>query len=142
MRIAVERPLTGVGAGAFMIAWPDFAPGDAGPPRTAHNTFVQLVSELGFPGLSLFVAAFVAGLIGVRQAVRAPGIAPFARGVQGGLAGFGVCSISTGLAFSWPLYLLLGLAVAAQREGANRRKNWFNHSTNWLNHSSERKVHA
>src|SRR5439155_268495 len=29
LNIAAQRPWTGVGAGAFMIAWPDFAPGDA-----------------------------------------------------------------------------------------------------------------
>ena len=106
--------MTGVGAGAFVVAWPSFAPGDAGPARTEHNTFVQLLAELGIPGLALFLGAFLAGVFGVSQAARLRGLGPYARGVQCGLAGFAVCSISGGIAFSWPFYLLLGISVAAR----------------------------
>jgi O-antigen ligase len=115
MEMAKERPLTGVGAGAFVIAWPTFAPGDVGEARTEHNTFVQLIAELGIPGLALFLAAFLAGLFGVSRAARVPRLEPYARGVQCGLAGFAMCSISGGIAWSWPFYLLLGVSVAARR---------------------------
>jgi O-antigen ligase len=114
MEIARQRPLTGVGAGAFMIAWPEFAPGDAGPPRTTHNTFIQLVGELGFPALALFLTALGAGLLGAARAARTR-LEPWARGIQCGLVGFAVCSLWGGLAFSWPLYLLLGAAWGAER---------------------------
>jgi O-antigen ligase len=117
LNIAAERPLTGVGAGAFVVAWPSFAPGDAGPARTAHNTFVQLLAELGLPGLLAFLGAFVAGLVGASRAAQLPPLTPCARGVQCGLAGFALCSLSGGLAFSWPVFLLLGLAAAAERLG-------------------------
>jgi O-antigen ligase len=115
LAIAAERPLTGVGAGAFVIAWPDFAPGDAGPARTAHNTFIQIIAELGVPALLLFLGALVAGLVSGSRATRARPLMPYGRGVQCALAGFAVCSVSGGLAFSWPFYLVLGLAVAAAR---------------------------
>jgi O-antigen ligase len=115
LNMAAERPLTGVGAGAFVVAWPMFAPGDAGPARTEHNTFVQLLAELGIPGLALFLGAFLAGLLGVSRAARRPRIGSYARGVQCGLAGFAVCSISGGIAFTWPFYLLIGMSVAARR---------------------------
>lgn len=115
LNIAADRPLTGVGAGAFMVAWPDYAPGDAGPARTEHNTFIQLIGELGVPGLLLFVIALGAGLVSAGRAARDPKLAPYARGVQCGLAGFAVCSLSGGLAFSWPVYLLLGAALAMRR---------------------------
>jgi hypothetical protein len=42
-------------------------------------------------------------------------LAPYARGVQCGLAGFAMCSLSGGIALSWPFYLLLGISVAARR---------------------------
>jgi O-antigen ligase len=112
LRIAAERPLTGVGAGAFVVAWPDFAPGDAGPARTEHNTFIQLVGEMGIPALCFFVIALVAGVLGLSRAARQPGLAPYARGLQCGLTGFVVCSLWGGIAFSWPLYLCLGAAWA------------------------------
>ncbi len=115
LAIAADRPFTGAGAGAFTTAWPDYAPGDAGPARTEHNTFIQLVGELGFPGLILFLLAYGAGLVEAGRAARDPRLRPYARGVQCGLAGFGVCSLSGGLAFSWPLYLLLGVALALAR---------------------------
>jgi hypothetical protein len=84
--------------------------------RTEHNTFVQLVAELGFPALLLFCLALGAGVLGVSRAARSDGeLAPFARGVQCGLAGFAVCSIWGGIAWTWPVYFLLGLAYATRR---------------------------
>jgi putative inorganic carbon (HCO3(-)) transporter len=117
--IAKERPFTGVGAGAFMIAWPEFAPGDAGEVRTQHNTFIQLLSELGIPALFLFVGALLAGVLGMRRSAKTPSsLLPFTRGVQCGLAGFVVCSIFGGIAWTWPIYLLLGLAFAVRHIAA------------------------
>jgi probable O-glycosylation ligase (exosortase A-associated) len=119
LNMAAERPLTGVGAGAFVIAYPTFAPGDAGPARTEHNTFIQLLAELGIPGLLAFLGALIAGVLGVTRATRHARFAPYARGVQCGLLGFAVCSVSGGIAFSWPIYLLLGISVAARRLDGN-----------------------
>ena len=51
-------------------------------------------------------------------AVRDARLRPYARGVQCGLAGFAVCSLSGGLAFTWPIHLLLGLALATRRLAA------------------------
>ncbi len=116
LAIARDRPLTGVGAGAFPLAWPEFAPGDAGPPRTAHNTFIQLVGETGFPALLLFVSALLLAALRLRTAVRRPSpIGPLARATGVALAGFVVCSLTGGYAYSWPLYLVLGLAVGLAR---------------------------
>jgi O-antigen ligase len=115
MRIFAARPLTGVGAGAFVEAWPRYAPGDAGPPLTEHNTFVQLLAELGLPALLLFGGALAVAL-------RPPRRAPADAGVRPALIAFGVCSLTTGLALSWPLYLLLGMAAAERPQlGAGRR---------------------
>jgi O-antigen ligase len=116
LNIAKEHPFTGVGAGAFMIAWPEFAPGDAGEVRTQHNTFIQLLSELGIPALVLFLGALLGALLGMRRASKLQStLQPYARGIQCGLIGFAICSIWGGIAFSWPIYLLLGLAFAARR---------------------------
>jgi probable O-glycosylation ligase (exosortase A-associated) len=116
LNIAKERPFTGVGAGAFMIAWPEFAPGDAGEVRTQHNTFIQLLSELGIPAILLFVTALLGALFGMRRASKLnSSLQPYARGIQCGLVGFAICSIWGGIAFTWPIYLLLALAFAARR---------------------------
>ncbi|HUR93759.1 MAG TPA: O-antigen ligase family protein [Gemmatimonadales bacterium] len=113
MNMALDRPWTGVGAGAFMVAWPEYAPGDAGAARTQHNTFIQLISELGFPGLLLFLTAFATGLAALRgSAGGSVEDAHIRRGVLCALVGFTVCSLTGGLAYSWPFYLLTGVAVA------------------------------
>ena len=80
LNIAKERPFTGVGAGAFMIAWPEFAPGDAGD-RCARSTTrsSSCSSELGIPALLLFVAALAAGAL--RHASRAE-LAAYAAAVR------------------------------------------------------------
>jgi O-antigen ligase len=58
-----DRPLTGVGAGAFISAWPDYARGDARRARfVAHNIFLAELGELGFVGFFLFLA-FVSGAL-------------------------------------------------------------------------------
>jgi probable O-glycosylation ligase (exosortase A-associated) len=121
-----DRPMTGVGAGAFTLAWAEWAPGDAGAPRTTHNTFVQLLAETGLPSLALFIGALAVAALGLRRAARrAAESTAIARTVQVGLGGYVVCSLTGGLAWSWPLYLLLGLAsslarIDAQAAGANR----------------------
>jgi putative inorganic carbon (hco3(-)) transporter len=73
INIVKDRPFSGVGAGAFMIAWPEYAPGDAGEVRSEHNTYIQLVSELGLPALFLFLTALGAAALGIMHAAKVRG---------------------------------------------------------------------
>jgi O-antigen ligase len=119
LNMVKDRPWGGVGAGAFMIAWPEYAPGDAGEVRSQHNTFIQLISELGIPAILLFLTALGAAAVGAARAARAGGaILPLARGAQCGLAGFALCSLFGGIAWTWPVYLMCGLAFALRRVAA------------------------
>ncbi|HEX2568900.1 MAG TPA: O-antigen ligase family protein [Polyangia bacterium] len=116
LRMVAAHPLTGVGAGVFVLAWPEYAPGDAGEARTAHNTFVQVASETGLPGLGLFLGAVGVAFAGLQRVVRRrPDLERPARTTQIGLVSFLVSSATGGLAYSWPLYLLLGLAAGMMR---------------------------
>lgn len=119
VNVLLGRPFTGVGAGAFPLAWPEFAPGDAGAPRTAHNTFVQVSAETGLPSFALFCGAIAVVVIGLGRAggeridrEERERFSTVARSVQVGLGGFIVCSLTGGLAYSWPLYFLLGLGAS------------------------------
>jgi O-antigen ligase len=118
MAMVAARPFTGVGAGAFMVAWPEFAPGDVGAARTEHNTFIELLAELGIPALLLFAAALCSGIFGVSRAAQTTYLKPYARGVQCGLAAFAICSLWGGIAFTWPVYLLLGASAAIHKLSA------------------------
>jgi O-antigen ligase len=120
LNVIADRPLGGIGSGAFILAWPEYAPGDAGPARTSHNTYVQVAAETGVPSLLLFLAAIAASLLQLERAARAaPDLATPARANQVALAGFLVCSATGGLAFSWPLYLTLGVAASLPRIAAS-----------------------
>jgi O-antigen ligase len=109
-----DNPIIGVGAGAFVVAYDKYAPGDAGPARAAHNSFALVAAELGIPALIIFVCAIAAAILSLGRAARAAPrrAATMARGVQAALFGFCVCSMVGGYAFSWPLYFCAGIAAA------------------------------
>jgi O-antigen ligase len=114
LRMIESHPTLGVGAGAFVAAYEQYAPGDAGPARTAHNSFLMVGAELGVPALLFFLTAVLAAVWSCGRLARSgpPARRAVAAGVQAALLGFGVCSFTAGLALTWPLYFLLGLGVA------------------------------
>jgi O-antigen ligase len=105
------RPFEGVGVGAFVVGYQKLAPGDAGPPRTAHNSFMMVAAEVGVPALALFALALGAAFV----ALARRGKTALARGVSAALFGFLVCSLFGTYAFSWPLVFLLTFAAAEVR---------------------------
>lgn len=70
LRGAADRPVLGSGIGSFDTAYPRRA--ILQYTQHAHNSFVQLALETGFPGATLFLT-FLAGLIvtGIRHSLRA-----------------------------------------------------------------------
>jgi O-antigen ligase len=108
--IFAEQPLAGVGFGTFIVAWAEYAPGNAGPARAPHNTFVQVLAETGLVGLVLFLVALALGLVWALLATRATQTAALGSATAAGLCAFVVASTTLGELSSWPLYILLGLA--------------------------------
>ncbi|HWV37857.1 MAG TPA: O-antigen ligase family protein [Vulgatibacter sp.] len=115
--ILERRPLTGVGAAAFTSAWASYAPDDAGPhPYVAHNLFLEVAAELGIPTLAAFLALLFACLRGAwiasdtHSSVRIE-----SRGILAAGGGYLVCQMFAGFTLSFFLFLLLGMATAAQR---------------------------
>lgn len=114
IRMIEANPILGVGAGAFVVGYEKYAPGDAGPARTAHNSFAIVAAELGLPALAVFIYGLIAAFRALGRAARraTPRAATVAVGVQTGLFGVCVCSLTGGYAFTWPLFFCLGLAAA------------------------------
>lgn len=115
--ILERKPLTGVGASAFIAAWPHFAPGEAG--RTAyvaHNLLLEVAAELGLPALAGFLALLGACTWGAWKASRSPAPVPEAgRAIFAALVGYFVCQMFAGYMLSFFLFFFLGLATAAER---------------------------
>lgn len=123
----LDRPLFGVGIGNFPRA-------DATIPessrirghrkwRAPHNSFVQIGSELGIPGLALFASLVFGGMISLRRIRRRLPrswlhegherrfLYLFSIHVPVAFLGFGVTSFFLSFAYLVPVYLLAALLV-------------------------------
>ncbi len=114
--IARERPLSGVGAGAFYFAWDRYAPLSAGGHHlVAHTLPMEIQGELGAIALLSF-AAFVAWLaLALWRAGADPLVGREARAVFAAFAGYFVCELVNGYSLSWFLYFLFACGVTAVR---------------------------
>ncbi len=116
-----ERPLTGVGAGAFVQAWGHFAPLEAGARRyIAHNILLEIVGELGVVAFVLFCAFSGWLLLRLWGAGDDPLVGVEARAVFAALAGYLVTEMANGYSLSWFLYFLFACAAAVVRTARAR----------------------
>jgi O-antigen ligase len=127
LEIASDRPLLGAGLGNFTVVEPAYATQNINLLRInyalrfrleTHNTYLNLLSELGIVGLGLFVAllALVAGVAmkGVRALGRLADVEGeiLARGLICGTIGTLVAYIFLSGQYEKQLWLLLGLLAA------------------------------
>ncbi|HEX9052082.1 MAG TPA: O-antigen ligase family protein [Anaeromyxobacter sp.] len=120
--IVQERPLTGVGAGAFLSAWYRYAPLSAGGHRyVAHNILLEIVGDLGVLAFALFAAFAAWALRLIWRAGDDPLVGIEARAVFGALVGYLVCEMANGYSMSWYLYFLFACGLAAVRMARLRR---------------------
>jgi putative inorganic carbon (HCO3(-)) transporter len=121
--IAKERPLGGVGAGAFIDAWSRFAPLSAGGQHLiAHNIFMEIQGEQGAIALLLF-GAF---LLWLSRRLWIAGTDPTggaeARAILAGLVAFLICELVNGYSRNFNLYVAFAAAVAAVTQARVRAK--------------------
>jgi O-antigen ligase len=117
-----DHPVFGVGIGCSLLGWPLYAPPwyPADGWLGVHNTAVQVFTETGLVGGSVFVAMFATTLVGIHRAARELKRRHLVEGfrlvsaIEISLCGFLVCSMTGGYLLSWFPYLLLGLASAAR----------------------------
>lgn len=71
VRMAVDYPLTGVGAGLFPIAFgTKYRSSDQLPWMNAHSIYFQVLGELGFPGAALLLALIIRNITANRRLAR------------------------------------------------------------------------
>lgn len=113
--LAVERPLRGVGLGNFAIShfrWD-------GVGRNTHSIWFDVLVDIGFPGLVVFVGLIIfcwrritssartLNRLGAAASTRAMALA-----LQAALLGFCVSGSFLSQAFTWPLYIYIALISA------------------------------
>jgi putative inorganic carbon (HCO3(-)) transporter len=115
----LDHPLRGVGGGAFLQAWPLYAPPEVrDTPLVAHNIFLDTLGELGWVGFFLFLAFAGSATGAVFRAGGDPEIGWLARGIGASVAGFLLCNCFTGSLAAAHLFVLFGLAGATERVAA------------------------
>jgi tetratricopeptide (TPR) repeat protein len=118
IRMVSDEPLTGVGAGNFAVVFPKYEHQPAPKPH-AHNDGLQVLAELGVPGLALLLgllAGTAALLLRVLMRARDPATFTAGAGLLGSLAVF-----TAGGMFEVPFVLGatgVGLAVVIGLAGA------------------------
>jgi O-antigen ligase len=138
-----DHPLGGVGAGNFTVVQPAYAARTTNlpavrllvdDPHVVHNSYLELLAELGIVGFALFLSVVGGALALGWRAVRAFARAGddemelVARGVLVGLSGMLAASFFLSFEYEKQLWLLLGLSAtlssvsgAAVRERRDRR---------------------
>jgi O-antigen ligase len=114
-RMSLDKPLLGVGAGAFRYAWFDYAPPQATRAYVAHNIFLDVIGEMGWLGLLFFLVFAGSATGGAYEASRDPRMGWMARGLAAAMTGYLICDMFSGYILSAHLYVLFGLAASAHR---------------------------
>jgi O-antigen ligase len=126
-RMVRANPITGVGAGNFEVSsihyllQPGSLPNDefiAETPQVAHNTYLEVVAELGFPGAIMFLSVIFFGLgcslaaLSRFRALRQPEMQALTIAVAVSLIGLLAADVFLSDEYSRPLWLLVGLGPA------------------------------
>jgi O-antigen ligase len=113
-----NHALLGTGAGAFEIA-EGLSHGGEGKWSAAHNSFIEIGSELGIAGLAIFVALLVISIRNARAAARAAHAHPelsrlvwIATATELSLYTYMVTGFALSQAYSPVVYFLFALATA------------------------------
>jgi O-antigen ligase len=128
LRMVRAHPITGVGVGQFPVVSPDYAlqPGElmradlifSTAPKVTHNTYLEILSELGFPGLLLFLGAIATCLACALRAARLwarrqqRSMEALARGVLLGLIGMLTADFFISDMYTKLLWVLLAICPA------------------------------
>jgi hypothetical protein len=136
VRMLWDMPFSGVGLNNFPLIYDLYKlPGQGVEPH-AHNVFLQTAADQGLIGLVAFAALMLGGLRAAWRAYRAaaaPQLQALSLGAAGGLAaflGYGLWdSMSLGNKPALAVWLLLGMAFAAERVLAPPRQAWLSTQT-------------
>jgi len=127
-RIFTGHPILGIGADNFVLVEPNYVKTSLDlsslaivfdSPHVAHNTYIQVVTELGLVGLAVFALVLAGtyrlGLAAVRRAGRAGDfeLEVLARGLLIGLVGLLAAYVFLTAEYEKQIWLVLGFVAAA-----------------------------
>jgi len=117
------NPLLGVGPGCSLVAYPLYVPRDAHcgcqDQLVIHNSFLQVLSELGSLGFIPWMVFLGAAMFQVRKLEKGP-LGRYATCLEISLFGFLACSMAGGFAYTWWPYILVALITATKHISNSR----------------------
>lgn len=121
LHVSASRPLTGVGLRNFPLV----SLQQTGSAWVAHNTWMEVASEIGLPGLAVFGAMVITATVSAFRADLAlmgeKTLQVTAFGAGAGLVGCLVSASFLSEAFTWPLWALVALTSAVRIYASERR---------------------
>ncbi len=123
-KMALERPLTGVGIDNFYANYFFYSPHWDGLNHAVHSTWFGVLAETGFLGLIIFVGFIVCVLKTCRQSMTlinnnpdrfSPYLHATSYAVYAGMVGTIVSGTFLTQGFNWPIYILAALTIACHR---------------------------
>ncbi|MBA5763545.1 O-antigen ligase family protein [Vibrio sp. 404] len=120
-KMALERPLTGVGIDNFYANYFYYTPHWDGLNHAVHSTWFGVLAETGFVGLAIFSCFIVCLLRTCRKSIQlletspttfSPYMHAITYAVFAGLVGTIVSSTFLTQGFNWPIYILAALTIA------------------------------
>lgn len=113
----ITNPVLGVGVYQFISAQGILYRSEGGKWQAAHNTFVQVGAELGFPGLIAFCFILYSTIKSLRTVSRGKGAGNnyaslMSHALIGSWTGFIVCASFLSVAYTNIYFLLFGFSVA------------------------------
>ncbi|MGY8872456.1 MAG: O-antigen ligase family protein [Pseudomonadales bacterium] len=136
MGMALHHPLLGVGINNFISNYFEYSPHWDGRNHAVHSTWFGVLAETGILGLMLFTSIIIMiariSYVSVNrlkpqiptQQHYSPTLYACAQAVQAGLAGFCVSATFLTMGFTWPIYILLALAIALSQQTKNHPVNY------------------
>jgi O-antigen ligase len=125
LRMLADHPL-GVGAGNWPQTVGQYDPARAG--RDAHDTYVRCYTELGLPGMAVFLAIIINAFLILRRIIKEAALLPaasqshvvhLAYGLAVSLVIILACGITVSATYLEALWWLLALPVCMERAVAN-----------------------
>ncbi len=129
LAMALDHPLTGVGLDNYVPLFWRYNVANLKAATAAHNMYVDLAAQMGFPALVLYLAAFGLTWRGLRRqeadlkAARRTRSFEYLVGlaVQASFVNLAVFGLSGDVQFDYAALILLGLALPLLREHAKER---------------------
>ncbi|ANS85544.1 hypothetical protein VSVS12_01777 [Vibrio scophthalmi] len=131
-KMALDRPLTGVGIDNFYFNYFYYSSHWDGLNHAVHSTWFGVLAESGFVGLLVFIGIIVTVINTSRKNLKAlkesqhtfsPYVQATAFAVYASLVGTIVSGTFLTQGFNWPIYILAGLAIACHRIIQNDSQN-------------------